>query len=36
MDAGGEDYGVIPCLNEDDRWIQYLVDQVDMWIQESN
>jgi ferrochelatase len=36
MDAGGEDYGVIPCLNEDDRWIQYLVDQVDKWIQESN
>lgn len=36
MDAGGEDYGVIPCLNDDDRWIQYLVDQIDKWIEESN
>lgn len=36
MDAGGEDYGVIPCLNEDERWIQYLADQIDNWAGNPN
>ncbi|NDV63126.1 ferrochelatase [Puniceicoccales bacterium CK1056] len=31
-DAGGEDFAVIPCLNEDDRWIQYLAKQVEGWL----
>jgi ferrochelatase len=32
MDAGGEDYAVIPCLNEDPRWIQYLSGKVERWL----
>lgn len=36
MDAGGEDYGVIPCLNEDPRWIQYLSDKVESWLSSRN
>lgn len=31
-DAGGKDFEVIPCLNEDDRWIQYLAKQVEGWL----
>ena len=32
MEAGGEDYGVIPCLNEDERWIAYLSKKVESWL----
>jgi ferrochelatase len=32
MEAGGKDYGVIPCLNEDERWIQYLTNKVERWL----
>ena len=32
IEAGGEDYGVIPCLNEDARWIAYLSSKVENWI----
>ncbi len=32
MEAGGEDYAVIPCLNEDPRWIQFLADRVESWL----
>ena len=32
-EAGGEDFGAIPCLNEDERWIQYLAKQVDGWLE---
>lgn len=28
LEAGGEDFAVIPCLNEDERWIQYLANRV--------
>ncbi len=28
---GGEDFGLIPCLNEDARWIQFLAKRVEMW-----
>jgi ferrochelatase len=35
LEAGGEDYGVIPCLNEDPRWIQYLVRRVESWLNED-
>lgn len=30
-EAGGEDFALIPCLNEDDRWIGFLRDRVDEW-----
>ncbi|MEX0321274.1 MAG: ferrochelatase [Puniceicoccaceae bacterium] len=32
LEAGGEDYDIIPCLNEDDRWIGYLANQVENWL----
>jgi len=32
-EAGGEDYGLIPCLNNDAGWIQYLADKVNNWLQ---
>jgi len=28
---GGEDFGLIPCLNEDARWIQFLAKRVELW-----
>lgn len=31
MEAGGSDYDVIPCLNNDPRWIEYLAKQVESW-----
>lgn len=30
-EAGGEDFGLIPCLNENPDWIQYLADQIEAW-----
>jgi len=33
LHAGGKDYAVIPCLNEDPRWIQFLADRVESWLQ---
>lgn len=30
-EAGGEDFGLIPCLNEDERWIDFLRDRVQEW-----
>jgi ferrochelatase len=32
MDAGGKDYAVIPCLNDDPRWIQFLSRKVETWL----
>jgi len=32
IEAGGQDYAVIPCLNEDPRWIDYLASHVRNWI----
>lgn len=32
LEAGGEDYDIIPCLNEDQRWIDYLARQVETWL----
>ncbi len=32
LEAGGKDYGLIPCLNNDPRWIQYLADKVNTWL----
>ena len=32
LEAGGEDYDIIPCLNNDPRWIQYLSDKVESWL----
>jgi ferrochelatase len=36
IDAGGEDYEAIPCLNESDAWIHYLTGQVNRWLQCRN
>ncbi|MGA1204574.1 MAG: ferrochelatase [Opitutales bacterium] len=35
IEAGGEDYAVIPCLNNDDRWIRYLANQVETWLEST-
>ena len=35
LEAGGEDFAVIPCLNEDERWIEYLAQQVETWLNQS-
>jgi len=32
LEAGGEDFAVIPCLNEDPRWIDYLAHKVNDWL----
>ena len=32
LEAGGEDYALIPCLNEDPRWIQFLARRVENWL----
>ena len=32
LEAGGEDYELIPCLNEDPRWIQFLARRVENWL----
>lgn len=32
LEAGGKDYGLIPCLNNDPRWIQYLANKVQHWL----
>ncbi len=31
-DAGGEDFALIPCLNNDSRWIDYLAGKVKDWL----
>lgn len=31
IEAGGEDFGQIACLNTDPAWIDYLAKQVDQW-----
>jgi ferrochelatase len=31
IDAGGEDFGQIPCLNDDPAWIDYLAASVGQW-----
>ena len=36
LEAGGEDFGAIPCLNDDERWIQYLAGKVDSWLQKGS
>jgi len=33
MENGGENFGLIPCLNENPSWIQYLAKQVGKWQQ---
>ncbi len=35
MEAGGESYTAIPCLNEHPAWIQFLVDKTQEWISEQ-
>lgn len=35
LEAGGTDFETIPCLNEDDRWIQYLANKVEKWLESS-
>lgn len=32
LDAGGEDFELIPCLNESEAWIQYLEQRVHSWM----
>lgn len=32
LEAGGEDFVLIPCLNEHPAWIRFLVDRVEAWI----
>ena len=31
LEAGGEDFELIPCLNEHPRFIQFLKDKVEAW-----
>lgn len=31
LENGGESFEMIPCLNEDPRWIQWLVNKVEHW-----
>lgn len=33
LEAGGEDFEAIPCLNKDPRWMEYLAGQVLAWRQ---
>jgi ferrochelatase len=33
MDAGGEDFALIPCLNESEAWIAYLEKRVLHWVE---
>jgi ferrochelatase len=32
IDAGGEEFALIPCLNEDPRWIEYLAGKIESWL----
>jgi len=36
LEAGGNDYATIPCLNDDPRWIQFLADRVESWLQSKD
>lgn len=31
LDAGGEDFALIPCLNEHPLWIEFLVNRINEW-----
>jgi len=35
IEAGGQDYEAIPCLNESDPWIHYLTERVHEWLEST-
>lgn len=36
MENGGQEFEMIPCLNEDPRWIQWLVQRIENWATTSD
>lgn len=35
LDAGGEYFKQIPCLNEDPRWVDFVVKRIEGWLQQN-
>ena len=36
LDAGGEDYKHIPCLNDDDEWVDVMANWINNWVKEPS